>query len=305
MSEQDVDARVEELNRELRRLAGELLLAAADHPDPGRARTLSAAARELTGTVLARLDGQPVEDSARPETNAEAPEVQDVPDVQDTVPPVRAGAPDSRPALGELVERYASDFNGIGEDNPVMIDPELRSDQWARLHRVRFGKGEHFAGAPLWNDTVPDRGRKARRLTTGPAVLRRLHRTYVTLRDLETPEGELALRFLRGSHGIQYSRGITEGGFVGRGHLNRKLTELEWRAVVTAAERGEHAQARILELLRQLEVLAAPVLALDVAFRQRNDSVDRGMRVAGSAEVVKSLLRNWPPPESGDEDTTG
>lgn len=296
---------MEELNRELRRLAGELLLAAADHPDPGRARTLSAAAGELAGAVLARLDGRPVEDSPGPGGKREASEVPGIPEVQDAVPPVRADAPDSNSPLGKLVECYVDDFARIGEEDPVMIDPGLSYDQWAHLHRVGSGKRRHFGGAPLWNDTVPDRGRKVRRLTSGPATLRRLHRTYVTLLDLETPEGGLALRFLRGSHGIQHSRGIVEGGCVDRGSLGRKLTVLEWCAVVTAAERGEHARARILELLRQLEVLAAPVLALDVAFRRRNDSVEMGGRVAGSGEVVNALLRNWPPPGTGGEGTAG
>ncbi|MFE2095315.1 hypothetical protein [Streptomyces sp. NPDC059460] len=38
MSERDVDARVEKLTRGLRRMAAELLEAAAEHPDAVRAR---------------------------------------------------------------------------------------------------------------------------------------------------------------------------------------------------------------------------------------------------------------------------
>ncbi|MFF2504182.1 hypothetical protein ACFVTY_12515 [Streptomyces sp. NPDC058067] len=57
MSEQNVEARVDELARGLRRMAASLLEAAAEHSEPGRARELSAAARVLMNSVLARLEG--------------------------------------------------------------------------------------------------------------------------------------------------------------------------------------------------------------------------------------------------------
>ncbi|MFC7220522.1 hypothetical protein ACFQLX_20510 [Streptomyces polyrhachis] len=62
MSERDVEARVEELARGLRRVAAGLLEAAAEHPDAARVRELSTAARVLANDVLARLDGEAVEE---------------------------------------------------------------------------------------------------------------------------------------------------------------------------------------------------------------------------------------------------
>ncbi|MEV2214947.1 hypothetical protein AB0H86_26475 [Streptomyces sp. NPDC050997] len=287
MSERDVDKRVEELTRGLRRMAAALLEAAADHPDAIRARELSAAARVLTNDVLARLDGEAVEDS---------PAHRSEPGLQDTVPLAKRVASESGEALEELVELYLTDFARRLDDDPVMIDPDLSYERRNHLRRVRYGRGKPFEDAPLWNDAVPSRGKAVMRGTTSKAeVLRRLHHSYVIRRDLDSPEGELAVQVLQGCKAIRRSRAIDDGGFVDKSELEQKLEALQWRALVIAAGRGKHARAQLLTHLRQLEVLAAVVLELDTAFRQRNSNPSLGARIAGAAHGVKAVLQHWPP----------
>ncbi|WP_033329293.1 hypothetical protein [Streptomyces yerevanensis] len=291
MSERDVDARVEELIRGLRRMAAGLLEAAAEHPDAVRARELSAAARVLTNGVLARLDGEAVEDS---------PAHRSEPEVQDTVLPANNAASESGTALDELVELYLPDYARRLDKDPVMFDPDLPYERWNSLHRVRYGRGTPFDNAPLWNDAVPSRGKAVvRGMTSKAEVLRRLHHSYVIRRDLDSPEGELAVQVLEGCKAIRRSRAIVDGDFVDESDLELKLEALQWRALVIAAGRNEHARAQLLTRLRQLEVLAAAVLELDTAFRQRNSNPSLGARIAGAAHGVKTVLRHWPPKIEG------
>lgn len=66
MTESDLETRVEQLTRDLRRLASELPQVAAEHPDSARGREFSAAARVLAEGVLGRLDGALANPSAGP-----------------------------------------------------------------------------------------------------------------------------------------------------------------------------------------------------------------------------------------------
>lgn len=66
MTESDLETRVEQLTRDLRRLASELPQVAAEHPDSARGRDFSAAARVLAEGVLGRLDGALANPSAGP-----------------------------------------------------------------------------------------------------------------------------------------------------------------------------------------------------------------------------------------------
>ncbi|MEV2254525.1 hypothetical protein AB0I94_28820 [Streptomyces sp. NPDC050147] len=287
MTEQDVDALVEELARGLRRMAAGLLEAAAEHPDAVRARELTAAARMLTNDVLARLDGEAVTDS--PARRIE-------PDVQDAPPSGRSTVAVSGRALEELVELYLPDYERRLDDDPVMTDPGLPYERWNHLHRLEYGRGEPFEDAPLWNDTVPSRGKAVvRGMTSKQEVLRRLHHSYVTRRHLDSPEGELAVRVRQGCTAIRRSRAIDDGDFIDTSDLKVKLEDLQWRALVVAAERGHHARTQLLTQLRQLEALAVVVLELDMAFRQRNNDPSLGARIAGAAQAAKAMLRHWPP----------
>ncbi|MBB5939261.1 hypothetical protein [Streptomyces zagrosensis] len=290
MSERDVDARVEELTRGLRQMAAGLLEASAKHPDAVRARELSVAARLLTNDVLTCLDGEAV-------TGSQARRSE--PDVQDADPSMRSTVAGSGSALEELVELYLNDYDRSLHGDPVMIAPDLRHGGWEHLHRVKFGRGKPFEGAPLWNDTVSSRGKTVvRGMTSKREVLRRLHHSYVTRRDLDGPEGELAVRILQGCEAIRRCRVINDGDFVKTSALEVKLMDLKWRALVIAAGRSEHAGAQLLTRLRQLEVLAAAVLKLDAAFRQHNNDPSMGTRIAGAAYGLKALLHHWPLEES-------
>ncbi|MER6349059.1 hypothetical protein ACWC10_27700 [Streptomyces sp. NPDC001595] len=300
MDERDAEVRVEELTRGLRRLAAGLLEAAAEHPDAVRARELSAAARALTGDVLARLDGVAVDGSAAAPAE---PEVAEVAEVHDAVPPAKAGAESScGSALEELVELYVPRRARRLTEDPVMTEPGLRYERWKHLHRVRYGRGTPFEKAPLWTDEVPGRGRRVvRGVHSRAEVLRRLHHTYVTRRDLDGPEGELALRVLAGCGAISRSRAMEDAELIDSSQLASRLEAVKWRALVTAAERGEHARAELRTQLRQLDVLAAAVLELDVAYRRRDSSPALGARIAGAAQGVKAVLRHWPPAIEGAE----
>lgn len=290
MNEQEIDARVEELSRGLRRMAAGLLEAAADHPDGVRARELSAAARVLTNDVLPRVDGEA--GTARPGE----PEVQDAPPrtMSTTVnTPARPGS-----AREELVEMYLPDYERHlrEDDDPLMMDPDLSYARWKHLHRAKHGRGRPFGDAPLWNDTVPSRGKAVVRGVTSKAeILRRLHHSYVTLRDLKSPDGELAVEIYQGCQAIEHSRAIRDGDFVNTSDLRLKLQDLRWRALVIGAGRGEHARSELLARLRQLDVLASPLLELDTAFRQRDSDPSLGSRIAGAANGVKAVLHHWSP----------
>ncbi|MGW7081381.1 hypothetical protein [Streptomyces sp. NPDC054866] len=287
MNERDVEAQVEELTRGLRRMTAGLLGAAAEHPDAVRARELSAAAKVLTNDVLTRLDKEAVED-----TSAHRSE----PEVQDAVPSAASAATESGAALAELVELYLPNYERVLDEDPVMTDPELPYERWNHLHRLKYGRGTPFEDAPLWNDPVPSRGKAVvRGMSSKAQVLRRLHRSYVTRRDLDSPEGELAIQVLHGCDAIRRSRAIGDGDFVDKSDLDLKLDTLRWRALVTAAGRGEQAHAQLLTQLRRLEVLAASVLELDTAFRQRNSGPSVGARLAGATHGVKAALQDWPP----------
>ncbi|MER8264943.1 hypothetical protein ABT007_12160 [Streptomyces griseus] len=290
MNEQEIDARVEELSRALRRIAAGLLEAAADHPDGVRARELSVAAGVLTNDVLARVDGG--SDAVRP----------DEPEVRDTPPRAEITTVDTsaRPgwAREKLVEMYLPDYERHLRENkdPVMTDPDLPFNRWKHLHRALYGRNTPFRAAPLWNDTVPSRGRAViRGVTTKAEILRRLHHSYVMLKDLDSPDGELAIEVYQGCQAIEHSRVVTDGDFVGRPDLCLKLEDLRWRSLVIGAGRGEHARSELLAQLRQLDVLAAPLLELDTAFRQSESDPSLGPRIAGAAHGVKAVLHHWPP----------
>ncbi|GAA2316965.1 hypothetical protein OKJ48_38950 [Streptomyces kunmingensis] len=281
MTEQDVEARVDELVRGLRRMAAGLWEAAAEHPQPARARELSAAARALTNTVLPRLDGETVEAD---------PAGRSGPEVRDTVPAARSTA------LEELIELYVADY-ARRLDEPVMTDPDLPYGQWKHLHRVVFGRdGDHFEHAPLWNDAVPSRGRAVVRGVTSQAeVLRRMHHRYVLRRDLDSAEGALAVQVLHACDAIRGCRAIKDAGFVALDELDLDLENLKWRALVTAAGRGAEAGSRLRELLGQVEVLATVVLELDTRYRQHGAEPALSSRIAGAAQGVQALALDWRP----------
>ncbi|MFF8985496.1 hypothetical protein ACF08E_19165 [Streptomyces globisporus] len=136
-------------------------------------------------------------------------------------------------------------------------------------------------------------------MTSQREVLRRLHHSYVISRDLRSPEGELAVQVMEGCLAIERSRAIKGGTFVDRWDMGQKLTELRWRALVVAAERGDHARAQLLTQLGQLEVLAVAIRELDTVFRRRESAPSKDPRIAGAAHAVKAVLQHWPPSPAG------
>ncbi|MFJ8250305.1 hypothetical protein [Streptomyces sp. NPDC094466] len=294
MNEHEIDARVEELGRGLRRMAAGLLEAAADHPDGVRARELSAAARVLTNDVLPRLDGEA--GTARPGE----PEVQDAPPRAESTTVTTSAQPGS--ARAELVEMYLPDYERHlrEEKDPVMMDPDLSYAGWKHLMRAEHGRGKPFKDAPLWTDTVPSRGKAVvRGVTSKTEIMRRLHHSYVNLRDLKSPDGELALEVYQGCQAMEHSRAVRDGDFVETSGLGLKLLALRWRALVIGAGRGEHARSQLLAQLRQLDVLASPLLELDTAFRKRHSDPSLGPRIAGAAHEVEAVLQRWAPSPAG------
>ncbi|WP_329571924.1 hypothetical protein [Streptomyces sp. NBC_01361] len=285
MSAQDVEARVDELARGLRRMAASLLEAAAEHPEAGRARELSAAARVLMNSVLARLDGDAGEglpvDGGVSERG-----------VQDSGPvPAETGS-----GLEELVGLYVSKYDRDLED-PVMTDPSLSYEKSRPLSRVQYAHDDSFEDAPLWKDAVPSRGKAVvRGMTTKAEVLRRMHHHYVLRRDLDGPEGELAVRVLLGCRAILSSQAVRGGDYFDHWKLERKLDALRWRAVVTAAERGAEAQAQLAEMLKELETLADAVGKLDTLFRRQVGDPSLAAGIPGVVRVVEAILQGWPKP---------
>ncbi|MER5888194.1 hypothetical protein ABT160_30605 [Streptomyces sp. NPDC001941] len=286
MGELDVEARVDELTRGLRKLAAGLLDAAADHPDATRARDLSAAARALTSAVLPRLEGEGPQDDPVP------------PPVEDTPPAPVVTAKGG--AIDELVALYLADYERTPYRDPAMTDPGLDYKEWEHLHRVRYRREEEFACAPRWNDEVASRGRKVvRGVTTMAQVLRRMHHRYVLIRDLDSAEGELALRVRRGCKAIRDCRALSDGDFVDLSEVKRATKAFQWRALVTAAERGADAESRLRTQLAQLELAASTVLALDTAYRRRDTDPGAGTRITDAAHAVKALFAHWPPEVEG------
>ncbi|MER5951127.1 hypothetical protein ABT127_34335 [Streptomyces sp. NPDC001904] len=275
---QGAEARVEGLARELRRLGGGLLEVAADHPDPARARELSAAARVLMNSVLERLESDG--GTAEP---------------RDAVPvPVPVASTESGDALQELVGMYTSEYDReLGA--PVMTDPSLSWEEQKPLRRFGYGDEAYFRTAPLWNDAVPGRGKGVvRGMTSKTEVLRRMHHRYVLARDLTGSEGELAVRVLLGGKAVLNARVIRDGGFIDRYDLERELAPLQWRALVLAAERGAGAEDRLREVLTQLETLAAAVLDLDVLFRRQTIDPSLAAAIPGAVQVVQAIVKDWP-----------
>lgn len=113
MIESEVDARVDELVRGLRRITGALLVMASAHPDAARARELALAASILNTDVLPRLDEDPGEAVAVP--GAAPPS---------RIPPPASRATNGSTAIGTLVERYPPD-DARHPAQPVLLDPEL------------------------------------------------------------------------------------------------------------------------------------------------------------------------------------
>lgn len=134
-----------------------------------------------------------------------------------------------------------------------------------------------------------------RGVTSRAEILRRPHHSYVTLRDLNSPDGELAVEMYQGCQAIEHSRAIRDGDFVNTADLRLKLQDLRWRALVIGAGRGEHARSELLARLGQSDVLASPLLELDTAFRQRDSDPSLGSRIAGAAHGVKAVLHHWSP----------
>ncbi|MFD6801562.1 hypothetical protein [Streptomyces cyaneofuscatus] len=299
MTESDLETRVEQLTRDLRRLTSELLQVAAEHPDSARGREFSGAARVLAEGVLGRLDGALVNASAGPE-----PEVWDaVPGSAGSAGPrasssgsVGSGPADRRvepiaTAREQLVELYVDKYERWAE-KPFFRSPHLSDKQNDAMFRLKWAKGNVFATAPLWNDVVPQRDRPVRRLLqTKAETARRLHHCYVVHRDLDSPEGELAGRVVDGCRALQASRVLRDGGFVDTYNFEKKLNGFQWRALVAAAGRGEHARTDLLAQLDRFEVLAAAVLEADVAFRERNNGPTARARLTAAAQAMTAEIQ--------------
>ncbi|MER8193498.1 hypothetical protein ABTY00_05955 [Streptomyces microflavus] len=299
MTESDLEARVEQLTRDVRRLTSELLQIAAEHPDSVRGRELSGAARVLAEGVLGRLDGAPVNASAGPE-----PEVWDAvagsaggagagasrSGVVGSGPAGRRVEPTAR-AREQLVELYVDKYERWAE-KPFFRSPHLSDKQNDAMFRLKWAKGNVFATAPLWNDVVPQRDRPLRRLLqTKAETARRLHHCYVVDRDLDSPEGQLAGRVVDGCRALQASRVLRDGGFIDTYNFEKKLNGFRWRALVTAAGRGEHARTDLLAQLDRLEALAAAVLEADVAFRERNNGTAAHARLTAAAQAMTAEIQ--------------
>ncbi|MGC4931243.1 hypothetical protein [Streptomyces sp. DT117] len=290
---------MEQLTRDLRRLTSELLQVAAEHPDSARGREFSGAARVLAEGVLGRLDGALVNASAGPE-----------PEVWDAVPgsagsagarASSSGVVGSGPAgrrvepiataREQLVELYVDKYERWAE-KPFFRSPHLSDKQNDAMFRLKWAKGNVFATAPLWNDVVPQRDRPVRRLLqTKAETARRLHHCYVVHRDLDSPEGELAGRVVDGCRALQASRFLRDGGFVDTYNFEKKLNGFQWRALVAAAGRGEHARTDLLAQLDRFEVLAAAVLEADVAFRERNNGPTARARLTAAAQAMTAEIQ--------------
>ncbi|WP_105975276.1 hypothetical protein [Streptomyces geranii] len=282
MIESEVDARVDELVRGLRRITGGLLVMASAHPDRGRARELALAASVLTTDVLPRLD----EDVG---AAAEA---------EDAAPP--APVPTGSTAIGTLVERYPPD-HAHRPARPVLLDPELPYEKWRHLHRLTYRRPAAFDSAPYWNDPTPHLGRPVRwGVASSATVVRRMRHHYVTMRDLDSHAGRLVGRMLHASRAILETRAVRGDLFGGgqlpdRHELERKLERAQWNAAVLAAGHGDAALPRLETILRDFEMLARAVLELDDLYRTRPAHPTSEGRLADALHGTAALIRHWPP----------
>ncbi|MFI1353000.1 hypothetical protein ACH4TV_05365 [Streptomyces sp. NPDC020898] len=296
MIESEVDARVDELVRGLRRITGALLVMASAHPDSARARELAVAASVLTTDVLPRLDD---EEAVGPVEAAQA---------QGAVPPFRIPpSPTSAAgstAIGTLVERYLPDL-ATRPVQPVLLDPELPYEKWRHLHRLTYRRPAAFDSAPSWSDPAPHLGRPVRwGIASSATVVRRMRHHYVTMRDLDSPAGQLAQRMLHASWAILESRAV-RGDLFGGGHLldrhelEGKLERAQWNAAVLAAGRGDAARPQLETILREFEILARAVLELDDLYRTGPAHPAVEGRLADALRGTRALIRHWPPGGNG------
>ncbi|MFD8062430.1 hypothetical protein ACFXA0_22505 [Streptomyces cyaneofuscatus] len=66
---------------------------------------------------------------------------------------------------------------------------------------------------------------------------------------------------------------------------------MQWRALVAAAGRGEHARTGLLAQLDRFEVLAAAVLEADIAFRERNNGPAARARLTAAARAMTAEIQ--------------
>ena len=294
MFESEVDARVDELVRGLRRITGALLVMASAHPDAARARELAVAASVLTTDVLPRLD-------------EDAGGAREVPVVagEDVLPssPATTGST----AIGTLVERYPPD-HAHHSVQPVLLDPELPYEKWRHLHRLTYRRPAAFDSAPYWNDPTPHLGRPVRwGVASSATVVRRMRHHYVTMRDLDSHAGRLVQRMLHASRAILETRAVRGDLFGGgqlpdRHELERKLERAQWNAAVLAARRGDTALPQLETILRDFEILARAILELDDLYRTRPATPTAEGRLADALHGTGALIRHWPP---GSTDSSG
>lgn len=291
MIESEVDARVDELVRGLRRITGALLVMASAHPDAARARELALAASVLTTDVLPRLDEDHGEAAAGT--------------AQDAAPPSRIPSPPSRAttgstAIGTLVERYPPD-EARHPAQPVLLDPELPYEKWRHLHRLTYRRPAAFDAAPSWNDPTPHLGRPVRwGIASSATVVRCMRHHYVTMRDLNSPAGQLVQRTLHASRAMLESRAVRGDLFSGgqlpdRHELERKLERAQWHAAVLAAGRGDAALPQLETILRDFEILARVILELDDLYRTRPAHPAAEGRLAEALHGAGDLIRHWQP----------
>lgn len=313
MFESEVDARVDELVRGLRRITGGLLVMASAHPDTARARELALAASVLTKDVLPRLDEDPGDAPTGAEQGAASPF---------RIPPPPSRATSGSTAIGRLVERYPPD-DTRHPAQPVLLDPELPYEKWRHLHRLTYRRPAAFDSAPSWNDPAPHHGRPVRwGVASSATVVRRMRHHYVTMRDLDSPAGQLVQRTLYVSRAILESRAVRGDLFSGgqlpdRHELEQKLERAQWNAAVLAAGRGDAALPQLETILRDFEILARAILELDDLYRTRPAHPAAEGRLAEALHGVGALIRHWPPgtapppdvrapdPESGPTEAAG
>ncbi|WP_369036201.1 hypothetical protein [Streptomyces adonidis] len=289
MFESEVDARVDELVRGLRRITGALLVMASAHPDAARARELAVAANVLTTEVLPRLDEEAGSAGDAVEVSVAG---------EDALPPSPATAGST--AIGTLVERYPPDHAHCPAQ-PVLLDPELPYEKWRHLHRLTYRRPAAFDSAPYWNDPTPHLGRPVRwGVASSATVVRRMRHHYVTMRDLDSHAGRLVQRMLHASRAILETRAVRGDLFSGgqlpdRHELERKLERAQWNAAVLAARRGDTALPQLDTILRDFEILARAILELDDLYRTRPAHPTAEGRLADALHGAGALIRHWPP----------
>lgn len=212
-------------------------------------------------------------------------------------------------AIGTLVERYLPD-PATRPVQPVLLDPELPYEKWRHLHRLTYRRPAAFDSAPSWNDPAPHLGRPVRwGVASSATVLRRMRHHYVTMRDLDSPAGQLVQRMLHASRAILESRAVRGDLFGGgqlpdRHELEGKLERAQWNAAVLAAGRGDAARPQLETILREFEILARAVLELDDLYRTRPAHPAVEGRLADALRGTRALIRHWPP-DTTSPDATG